>query len=73
MTNETQRDDDPLVHDIRDCTPEEVRSHLLLLLYTPVCAYARAIFSGQHSLKKGLITSLARLGSAPTISRTFGK
>ncbi len=68
------RDDDPLIlHDIRDCTPEEVRSHLLYLIYTPVCHYACSIARGKHQLRKGVIVSLSRLGSMPTIFRNFGQ
>lgn len=73
MSIKTKRDDDALIHDIHDCTPEEVRTHLLYLIYTPVCHYACSIARREHRLMKGLITSLRLLGSTPTIFQNFGQ
>lgn len=67
------RDNGPLLHDIRECSPEEVRFHLRYLTYTPVREYACSIARGEHRLRKGLITSLRLLGSTATIFQNFGQ
>lgn len=61
-----------MIGDVGGCTPEEVRSHLLYLLYTPVCQYACLITMGGHRLRKATLSSARSLGSLSTIFQNLG-
>ncbi|HLQ33696.1 MAG TPA: hypothetical protein VK457_13500 [Chloroflexota bacterium] len=61
-----------MISEVRECWPEEVRSHLLYLLYTPVCQYACSITRGGYGLRRAVINSISYLGSLPTIFQNLG-
>ncbi|MCG7895319.1 MAG: hypothetical protein JAZ12_12780 [Candidatus Thiodiazotropha taylori] len=55
-----------MIHDIKECVPEEVQSQITYLAQTPVRSIASLLRSGQYRLNKGVIRSLNFLGDLKT-------